>query len=236
MTAPSALLPCERCGRVSAEAAGTGRFTFCPGCELYVCGDCWIGSHDRCRGCAMPEAIQQVTPSRIMVRETIGVAPREPADGPRQMRTFEVGVLDRTAAVARPRRRRDGARWRSAGRSALALAIRTLAATVLAIFLTASIWAVELAMRSEERKAIVAIPLPEVSPVASAPAALPSAPPSDLPTRTIYVVRPGDTLRGIARRMLGDEVRWTEIVDANGGRIDDPDNLRIGSELRLPTS
>ncbi len=51
---------------------------------------------------------------------------------------------------------------------------------------------------------------------------------------TGYVVRPGDTLRAIAHRVLGDEARWTAILDANRDRIGDPENLPIGVTLRMP--
>src|SRR5690606_14477744 len=56
--------------------------------------------------------------------------------------------------------------------------------------------------------------------------------------QTAYVVEPGDTLRGIAARFLGDEARWPEIFDLNQGaaRVDgyvltDPD--LIWPRLRL---
>ena len=92
-------------------------------------------------------------------------------------------------------------------------------------------------MRGEVRApALDATPLPKSTPMAAVPTAPATPEPGSAEPGEIYVVRAGDTLRGIARRMLGNEVRWTEIVDANGGRIDDPNNLRIGSELRLPTS
>ena len=50
-----------------------------------------------------------------------------------------------------------------------------------------------------------------------------------------YVVRAGDTLRAIARRLLGDEGRWPAILDANRDRISDPENLPIGVTLRMPS-
>ncbi len=60
---------------------------------------------------------------------------------------------------------------------------------------------------------------------------------------TYYVVEPGDTLRGIAARLLGDEARWPELFDLNRGtaRVDgrvfaDPDLIWPGLRLRLPGS
>lgn len=49
-----------------------------------------------------------------------------------------------------------------------------------------------------------------------------------------YVVKPGDTLAGVARKTLGAEKRWEEILALNSGRIPDPDSLSVGTELRLP--
>lgn len=49
-----------------------------------------------------------------------------------------------------------------------------------------------------------------------------------------YVVKPGDTLAGVARKTLGAEKRWEEILALNSGRIQDPDSLSVGTELRLP--
>jgi nucleoid-associated protein YgaU len=53
------------------------------------------------------------------------------------------------------------------------------------------------------------------------------------PART-YVVRRGDTLRGIAARVYGDESLWRRIYRANRDRLRTPGALRIGMELRIP--
>jgi ABC-type amino acid transport substrate-binding protein len=50
----------------------------------------------------------------------------------------------------------------------------------------------------------------------------------------IYVVKPGDTLSGIARDRLGRMMRWPEIWEANKGRIANPNLIEIGWELVLP--
>ena len=47
-----------------------------------------------------------------------------------------------------------------------------------------------------------------------------------------YIVQRGDTLWSIANRELGDGQRWRDIRDANP--TVDPDNLPVGTELRLP--
>ncbi len=49
-----------------------------------------------------------------------------------------------------------------------------------------------------------------------------------------YVVQPGDTLSGIARRFLSDAGRWIEIYKLNRHILTDPNYLRPGMELRLP--
>ncbi len=47
-----------------------------------------------------------------------------------------------------------------------------------------------------------------------------------------YVVRPGDTLYGIAREQLGDARHWITIAELNG--IMPPYTLQAGAQLRLP--
>jgi len=49
-----------------------------------------------------------------------------------------------------------------------------------------------------------------------------------------HVVGEGETLSEIAARHLGSARRWPEIVAANRDRIDDPDRVLPGTELRLP--
>ncbi|HEY3081074.1 MAG TPA: LysM peptidoglycan-binding domain-containing protein [Chloroflexota bacterium] len=59
---------------------------------------------------------------------------------------------------------------------------------------------------------------------------------------THYVVEEGDTLRGIAARFLGDEMRWPAIFELNRGSarlsdgrtLGDPDLIWPGLRLRLP--
>lgn len=52
--------------------------------------------------------------------------------------------------------------------------------------------------------------------------------------QSVYKVRPGDTLSGIARDHLGSMRRWPEIWEANRNRIADPNLIDIGWELLLP--
>ncbi len=53
-------------------------------------------------------------------------------------------------------------------------------------------------------------------------------------TVRIYVVKPGDTLSGIAKQMYGKAARWPEIYEANKDRIKDPNLIRPGWQLRIP--
>jgi nucleoid-associated protein YgaU len=46
-------------------------------------------------------------------------------------------------------------------------------------------------------------------------------------------VQPGESLRTIAAMLLGDEKRWPEIFDINRDRLQSPDLLRVGQELRV---
>jgi hypothetical protein len=65
------------------------------------------------------------------------------------------------------------------------------------------------------------------------PAGEPEQPSS--PSPKIYQVRKGDTLTGIAIRLLGDSQRYREIYEANRDRLASPDDLRVGMELTIPT-
>ncbi|MFG0275554.1 MAG: LysM peptidoglycan-binding domain-containing protein [Phycisphaerales bacterium] len=49
-----------------------------------------------------------------------------------------------------------------------------------------------------------------------------------------YVVKKGDTLGEISMATLGTSKRWREIYDLNTDRIDDPNNVVVGTRLRLP--
>jgi len=51
-----------------------------------------------------------------------------------------------------------------------------------------------------------------------------------------YEVRPGDTLSALAESWLGSPARWREIVRANPGRIADPDQIKPGLKLTIPTT
>jgi LysM repeat protein len=50
-----------------------------------------------------------------------------------------------------------------------------------------------------------------------------------------YTVKEGDTLASISRRFYKTSKRWKEIRDANEKKIDDPDNLKAGLSLKIPS-
>ncbi|RMG32601.1 MAG: LysM peptidoglycan-binding domain-containing protein [Planctomycetota bacterium] len=52
----------------------------------------------------------------------------------------------------------------------------------------------------------------------------------------IHVVRRGETLSEIALRYLGSVARYREIFDANRDVLRDPDSIREGMTLRIPTA
>ncbi|MFW5856882.1 MAG: LysM peptidoglycan-binding domain-containing protein [Planctomycetota bacterium] len=56
----------------------------------------------------------------------------------------------------------------------------------------------------------------------------------EAPRTVAYIVQPGDTLTGIARRHLGSSRRWREISKANTDTLPNPDRLRPGMRLRIP--
>lgn len=49
-----------------------------------------------------------------------------------------------------------------------------------------------------------------------------------------YTVKSGDTLSAIAKREYGDANQWRRIYDANRDKIDNPDLIHPGQELKLP--
>ena len=50
-----------------------------------------------------------------------------------------------------------------------------------------------------------------------------------------YKVEEGDTLASISRKFYRTSKRWREIRDANEKKIDDPDNLKAGVTLTIPS-
>jgi nucleoid-associated protein YgaU len=55
-----------------------------------------------------------------------------------------------------------------------------------------------------------------------------------VPSRGGYVVKSNDSLSSIAAKTLGDAGRWEQIYKANKGRLDHPDDIRVGQKLVIP--
>jgi hypothetical protein len=79
----------------------------------------------------------------------------------------------------------------------------------------------------------VPAPAPEPEPE-PAPAPEPEPAPAPAPAARTYVVMPGDTLWGIARRFYGTGFRWGDIYYANTGVIRNPRMIYVGQTLLIP--
>lgn len=75
-------------------------------------------------------------------------------------------------------------------------------------------------------------PAPPATPTPPAPAPVPGAPAAPAVIPTTYKIRKGDTLSGIAQKLLGDAGRAKEIAQAN--KIADPNRIGVDQELIIP--
>jgi nucleoid-associated protein YgaU len=69
-------------------------------------------------------------------------------------------------------------------------------------------------------------------------AAAPAAPeaPDAAPAYASYRIRPGDSLSVLAARFLDSAGRWRDLYELNRDVIDDPDDIRVGSVIRVPAA
>jgi nucleoid-associated protein YgaU len=51
----------------------------------------------------------------------------------------------------------------------------------------------------------------------------------------VYKVAPGDTLSKIAKTYLGDSKRYMEIFNANTNTLSNPDMIKVGQTLTIPS-
>ena len=51
----------------------------------------------------------------------------------------------------------------------------------------------------------------------------------------LYVVKPGDTLSKLSKAHYGDPNRYMEIFKANSDQLSDPDIIRVGQQLKIPS-
>jgi LysM repeat protein len=54
-------------------------------------------------------------------------------------------------------------------------------------------------------------------------------------TARTYTVKAGDTLSAIARQQLGDGTAYMKIFEANRDQLSDPDKIKPGQVLRIPS-
>ena len=87
------------------------------------------------------------------------------------------------------------------------------------------------------------VPVPVISPPATDQAVGPSpgagiTPPvvsTESAPQTIYTVKKGDTLAGIAQKFYGDRTAWKRIYQANRDQLPNPNALKVGQALKIPT-
>ncbi len=106
---------------------------------------------------------------------------------------------------------------------------RVVLATLLAIGAMFGAWAVDLTLKD-----VMLVPAANPAAEQRVVTTATPAPTGDVAASRLYVVRPGDTLRAVAARVYGDDALWQVIYDANRDRVDDPQNLSIGTRLRIP--
>lgn len=73
-----------------------------------------------------------------------------------------------------------------------------------------------------------------VSPGVGSGSAIAGTPASVSNAGKTYTMQKGDVLSMVAKKTLGSARRWQELVDANPGVIDDPDNIPAGTVLKIP--
>ncbi|MEE9212130.1 MAG: LysM peptidoglycan-binding domain-containing protein [Phycisphaeraceae bacterium] len=78
------------------------------------------------------------------------------------------------------------------------------------------------------------IRIPGATASAATPAAKPQRQTTAAAQSNTYTVQRGDTLYGIAQRLLGDGEQWSTIYEANRDTLDSPHDLEVGQTLRIP--
>jgi len=61
-----------------------------------------------------------------------------------------------------------------------------------------------------------------------------AAPASGQQTQQTYTVQSGDTLSGIAKKLLGNANAYMDIFNANRDQLTDPDKIKPGQVLKIP--
>jgi len=60
--------------------------------------------------------------------------------------------------------------------------------------------------------------------------------PAEAPAAQKYTVQPGESLAKIAKQFYGDSNAYTKILEANTDQLDNPDKIKVGQELSIPTA
>ncbi len=58
-------------------------------------------------------------------------------------------------------------------------------------------------------------------------------PPPEPPPFATYRIEPGDSLTSIAQRLLNTSTKWRDLYELNRDVIDDPDNIRAGTVIKV---
>ena len=147
MRAPTAAVPCDRCGRHPSLVGAGSSFSYCRWCGLYVCARCWT-PRGRCRSCALPAA---GVPAGVT---TLRAATQSGAPGSAAQRSGGAVVRvaapgsRHTAASRHSGQARPARRDRRVARSATdGLGFRLVLATLLAIGAMFGAWALDLTLR-----------------------------------------------------------------------------------------
>jgi nucleoid-associated protein YgaU len=73
-----------------------------------------------------------------------------------------------------------------------------------------------------------------IADIQSPAAAAAAAGASSTPAARTYTVQPGDSLSKISKQFYGDATMYTKIFEANKDKLDDPDKISAGMDLRIP--
>jgi len=73
-----------------------------------------------------------------------------------------------------------------------------------------------------------------IADIQSPAAAAAAAGASSTPAARTYTVQPGDSLSKISKQFYGNASMYMKIFEANKDKLDDPDKVRAGMDLRIP--
>ena len=228
-------LSCDVCGRQVRGGLENDRLSYCSGCQRFVCSICWVPGRDICRVCLQPGRI--VAPRlRPRITETFvpsttfnGQPDRHDAGQPPPPRPVHRPARAATRPAPPVRARRHRWAWPAVVGGGLVATVAVGAALAASLGLGGAIGLEGsdgvTPSATASREAVLS------GGASNAPSTVPTDPAA---TPGSYTVQPGDTLRGIARAVYGDELQWIRIYDANRAVIPDADRLSVGQVLAIP--